>query len=209
MGGYFSRADAEDTTGASADQMVVPAVVAANARMPTRASGDAAGYDLSASETATLEPGDRAVVDTGVKMAIGNPSLSCKFPPSDFVIHGNIRGRSGLAKKGIDVFQGTVDADYRGSIKVILINNSDKTFQINAGDRIAQLVFLITLTPTLLSMEALEETARGEGGFGSTGTMAVKAVKEREPTRASVPDEIQIDPVAIVVEAAAPASESV
>ena len=176
MGGYFSRSGAAETATVPSDVMAVPTVVPPDGYLPARTTADAAGYDLCSAEDVSLEPGQRATIGTGVKMAIGNPSIMSKFPAINFNVHAQVRGRSGLAKKGIDVFQGTVDADYRGEIKIIVINNSDQTFEMKTGDRIAQLVFLITLVPMLVEVEKVEGTERGEGGFGSTGIRAAATV---------------------------------
>ena len=199
MGAYFSSPEPPKPTKAEPNGFCVPTVVEGGGNLPARASADAAGYDLCAAEDALLEPGTRSMVGTGVKTAIQNSTMTSKFAPDQFVIHGQVRGRSGLAKKGIDVFQGTVDADYRGEIKVILINNSDVPFEIKRGDRIAQLVFLVTLTPSLLKVTDLDVTERGEGGFGSTGVRDAAAAEGG----------VQAQSVAVVVEGEAPASEAV
>lgn len=85
-------------------------------------------------------------------------------------IDGRIAPRSGLASKHfIDTGAGVIDADYRGQVKVLLFNHSDKDFDVNEGERIAQLVLERIYTPDVLEVEELEESVRGEGGFGSTG----------------------------------------
>lgn len=122
-----------------------------------------AGMDLRAnlSESITLKPLERIIVKTGlfIELPIG--------------IEAQVRPRSGLAaKKGITVLNapGTVDADYRGEIGVILINLSHENFTIENGERIAQLVIAKHERAEWVQVEALSETSRGEGGFGSTGT---------------------------------------
>ena len=164
-------------------KLSVPVVLDESATLPIRGSDEAAGYDLAASESVEVPPRSRVVVNTGVKMAIGNDSMKALFPSSIFTVHGHIRGRSGLSKKGIEVHAGTIDADYRGEIKVIVINNTDEAFSISKGDRIAQMVFQLTLLPALIAVEQqqsqeelLSVTQRGEGGFGSTGVRAEEAV---------------------------------
>ncbi len=125
----------------------------------------AAGADLRAAVTAdapmTLAPGARALVPTGLAMAL----------PAGY--EAQIRPRSGLAyKHGITCLNtpGTIDADYRGEVKVLLINLGDTEFVINRGERIAQMVIAPITQPVFKSVKTLSETARGEGGFGSTGT---------------------------------------
>ena len=123
-----------------------------------------AGADLMANEEVTLLPGGWSAVSTGVKLAI----------PEGYV--GLVHPRSGLAaKSGVTVLNapGTVDADYRGEVKVILINHGVKPFQIYKGDRIAQIVFQKVDHAVFYSLTEEQfkdiDTARGEGGFGSTG----------------------------------------
>jgi dUTP pyrophosphatase len=122
----------------------------------------AAGMDLHAAIAAplTLAPGERALVPTGWAVAI---------PPG---FEGQVRPRSGLAlRHGVTVLNapGTVDADYRGEIKVVLVNHGQAPFLIERGDRIAQLVICPVAHAELRILEALDATARGAGGYGSTG----------------------------------------
>ena len=129
--------------------------------LPAYASDGAAGMDVVAAETLTLRPGARHAVATGFAMAI---------PPGYEV---QVRPRSGLAlKHGITCLNtpGTIDSDYRGEVKVILANLGDAPFPIARGDRIAQLVPAPVLRAELNEVATLDETARGAGGFGSTGT---------------------------------------
>jgi len=133
---------------------------AAGIHPPTRATSGAAGYDLHASEDVTLEPGRFCTVPTGHAIAI----------PEGF--EGQVRPRSGLAAKhGVTVLNapGTIDADYRGEVKVILINLGTEAFSIRRNDRIAQLVIAPVTTVVFEPVARLPETARGSGGFGSTG----------------------------------------
>ncbi|MBF6672394.1 MULTISPECIES: dUTP diphosphatase [Glutamicibacter] len=129
--------------------------------VPGYAHPSDAGADLHAREGLVLQPGERALVRTGIALAI----------PHGYV--GLVHPRSGLATKhGITVVNapGTVDAGYRGEIMVTLLN-TDKTeaFSINRGDRIAQLVIQKVEQAVFTQVDSLEETARGVGGFGSTG----------------------------------------
>jgi dUTP pyrophosphatase len=128
--------------------------------LPSYASADAAGLDLRAAEGATLAPGARALVATGFAIAL----------PQGF--EAQVRPRSGLAAKhGVTVLNspGTIDADYRGEVKVILINLGLEPFTIARGDRIAQMVVAPVTRVSLTEVAALDDTARGTGGFGSTG----------------------------------------
>ena len=128
--------------------------------LPAYATGGAAGMDVLAAEDVTLAPGARHAVATGLAVAI---------PPGYEI---QVRPRSGLAlKHGISVpnSPGTIDSDYRGELKVILINHGAEAFEVRRGDRIAQLVLAPVTLASWLPVEELDETARGEGGFGSTG----------------------------------------
>jgi dUTP pyrophosphatase len=128
--------------------------------LPSYASHGAAGLDVVAAETLTLAPGARHAVATGFAVAI----------PDGFEIQ--VRPRSGLAlKHGITCLNapGTIDSDYRGEVKVILANLGAEPFEIGRGERIAQLVPAPVLKAAFVEEEALSETARGAGGFGSTG----------------------------------------
>jgi len=130
--------------------------------LPAYETTASAGVDLRASieGTITLRPLERQLVRTGLFLEI----------PAGY--EAQVRPRSGLAlKNGITVLNapGTIDADYRGEVGVILINLSQETFEISNGDRIAQLVFAQVETARWSETEALTYTARGEGGFGSTG----------------------------------------
>lgn len=129
--------------------------------VPSYAHPSDAGADLHASEAAVLQPGERALIRTGLSIAL----------PHGYV--GLVHPRSGLAAKyGITVVNapGTVDAGYRGEIMVTLLN-TDRTnvFEVNRGDRIAQLVIQKVELARFEQVESLDDTARGTGGFGSTG----------------------------------------
>ena len=130
--------------------------------LPAYASADAAGLDLYAARDLELAPSARALMPTGISIAI----------PSGF--EGQVRPRSGLAlRDGISVLNapGTIDADYRGEIGVILINHGALPVRLARGDRIAQLVIAPVMRVELKLVEDLDATIRGEGGFGSTGGM--------------------------------------
>ena len=130
-------------------------------RAPAQAHDGDAGYDLHAAETVTIGPGERASVGTGIAVAI---------PPGRA---GLVVPRSGLAARhGISVVNapGLIDSGYRGELRVLLLNTDRETsFAVEPGDRIAQLVLVAVEAPPLEESELLDETARGAGGFGSTG----------------------------------------
>ncbi|TGZ82963.1 deoxyuridine 5'-triphosphate nucleotidohydrolase [Ascodesmis nigricans] len=129
-----------------------------NARLPTRGSAFAAGYDVYAARETTIPARGKALVDTGIAMAV---------PAGTY---GRIAPRSGLASKNfIDTGAGVIDADYRGEVKVLLFNHADTDFAVKEGDRVAQLILERIYTPDVVEVEELEESVRGAGGFGSTG----------------------------------------
>ena len=130
--------------------------------LPRYETAGSAGMDLLAAvtEDVVLQPGARAIVPTGLQMAI----------PQGFEVQ--VRPRSGLAaKNGVTVLNapGTIDSDYRGEVGVILINHGDQPFTVTRGARIAQMVIAAVTQGTLDEAETLDATARGAGGFGSTG----------------------------------------
>ena len=129
--------------------------------VPKYQTTGSAGCDLLSAEDLVIRPGKRALVSTGLKIEI----------PAGF--EGQVRPRSGLAAKhGVTVLNapGTIDEDFRGTVKVILLNTGDEDFIVRKGDRIAQLVFSKIFRGTFLrAQDGLTGTARGEGGFGSTG----------------------------------------
>lgn len=132
-----------------------------SARPPTRAHDGDAGYDLHAAEAAALGPGERASVGTGIAVAIPEGHAGLVLP------------RSGLASRhGISVVNapGLIDAGYRGELRVLLLNTDrERSFEVVAGDRIAQLLVVRVEGPQLEEAPELDETGRGGGGFGSTG----------------------------------------
>ncbi|MDT3424575.1 dUTP pyrophosphatase [Paenibacillus forsythiae] len=130
--------------------------------LPRKMSEQASGYDLFAAVGGemTLEPGARALVPTGIALAMPDG------------LEAQIRPRSGLAlKHGITCLNtpGTIDADYRGEIKVLLINLGQEPFTIARNERIAQMVFQAVPSVTMVEVEELTDTERGAGGFGHTG----------------------------------------
>ena len=142
--------------------MIVKVVNRSGRELPAYATPLSAGVDLRAAleEPVVLAPLGRALIPTGLYMQI----------PAGY--EGQVRPRSGLAAKhGVTVLNtpGTIDADYRGEIKVILVNLSDTPFSIEPGERIAQMVFARCEQAQLEEVESLDETQRGAGGFGSTG----------------------------------------
>ncbi len=135
---------------------------ASDLKIPTKATGKAAGFDLSAAITATqsVQPGAFSLIPTGIAVSI---------PPG---YEGQVRPRSGLAlKHGLSILNtpGTIDSDYRGEVKVIIINFGSQPYTINRGERIAQLVIAAVPEVRLEEVSDLEDTPRGQGGFGHTG----------------------------------------
>ena len=132
----------------------------ADLALPSYATMGAAGMDLRSAESLTIKPRARALVATGIAIALPDG------------LEAQVRPRSGLAvKHGVTVLNapGTIDCDYRGEIKVPLINHGDEDFVIARGDRIAQIVIAPALQVTLEEVSLLNGTPRGTGGFGSSG----------------------------------------
>lgn len=130
--------------------------------LPSYETEHAAGMDLRAAvlQPMTLQPGDRALIPTGIRIAL---------PPGT---EAQVRPRSGLAiRHGVSMVNspGTIDADYRGELKIILINHGQEPFRIERGDRIAQLVVAPVCRAVWEPVDRLDETIRGSGGFGHTG----------------------------------------
>lgn len=126
--------------------------------LPDYASDGAAGADLRAREPVVLAPGARAAVATGVHVEIPAGHVGLVWP------------RSGLAvRSGIDTLAGVIDSDYRGEVRVVLVNHGDAEFHIEPGDRVGQLLIQRVERVTFSRAPALAATSRGEGGFGSTG----------------------------------------
>lgn len=125
--------------------------------MPTRAHETDAGLDIYARETKTILAGKSEVFDTGVHIEL----------PKNTV--GMLKSKSGLNVKHGITSEGVIDVGFTGSIKAKLYNNSDEDYTVNAGDKITQLVILPILTPELELVDSLEDTERGDNGFGSSG----------------------------------------
>mmetsp|Transcript_78181 Transcript_78181/g.217110 ORF Transcript_78181/g.217110 Transcript_78181/m.217110 type:complete len:176 (+) Transcript_78181:70-597(+) len=131
--------------------------------MPTRGSVEAAGFDLSADTPTVVPARGRAIVKTGLSIAIPEGT------------YARIAPRSGLAAKhGINVGAGVVDRDYRGEVGVVLFNHGPDDFTVQPGDRIAQLILEKVSMVPCVEVESLERTERGAGGFGSTGVAEQK-----------------------------------
>ena len=140
--------------------------------IPAKGSEQAAGYDLFSIEPKVIPAKHKALISTGIAMMIpvGN--------------YGRIAPRSGLAAKNfIDVGAGVIDSDYRGEVKVLLFNFSEVDFQINVGDRIAQLIIEKYTRTDIEEVSDLDDTARGEGGFGSTGVQLTGAIATESKKR--------------------------
>jgi len=130
--------------------------------VPTYESEYAAGLDIRAAvdESVTINPGERVMIPTGLAIAL----------PAGF--EAQIRPRSGLAiREGITMLNspGTIDADYRGEVKLIVINHGQEKVVISRGDRVAQMVIAPVVQATITEVDELSDTSRGAGGFGSTG----------------------------------------
>ena len=126
--------------------------------LPTRGSSFSAGLDICSIEDLVIGPRERAVARTGLAMAI---------PPG---FYGRVAPRSGLAvKQGLDVLAGVIDSDYRGELCCVLYNTSDTAMSLPAGSKVCQLIIEKIITPKAAWAQDLDETARGAGGFGSTG----------------------------------------
>lgn len=133
--------------------------ISSKAYAPTKGSPLAAGYDLYSAADVTIEPRGKAIIPTDLKVGVPHGT------------YGRIAPRSGLAAKNfIDVGAGVVDEDYRGPLGVVLFNHADVQFNVKQGDRIAQFICEKIVYPELLEVEDIDQTKRGEGGFGSTGT---------------------------------------
>jgi len=136
--------------------MIIPTT--GDGQLPVRSSADAAGADLFAAADVTLAPGERRLVPTGLQVAI----------PAGYV--GLVWPRSGLAfRHGIDTMAGVIDSDYRGEVRVLLVNHGAGECRIERGDRIAQLLVQRVEPAVFVRVDELPASTRGSGGFGSTG----------------------------------------
>lgn len=138
--------------------------LSSSAIIPTKAHETDAGFDLYSNENKIILPKGRATIKTGISLAL--PEL----PYPIFQLYLRIAPRSGLAtKSGIDVLAGVIDFNYRGEIIVCILNTSDEPFEINRGDKIAQIIPEIILKDELVEVDELEDTDRGSKRFGSSG----------------------------------------
>jgi dUTP pyrophosphatase len=136
----------------------LPASVEPGGHLPEYATAGAAGADLRASAAVEIPPGQRAAVPTGLRLQIPRGHVGLVWP------------RSGLAvRHGIDTLAGVIDSDYRGEVRVVLVNHGPEPFSIAPGERIAQLLLQRVKRARFTAVSALEDTDRGGGGFGSTG----------------------------------------
>ena len=136
----------------------LPTLVGAGGSLPAYASAGAAGADLRASEAVEIPPGGRAAVPTGLRLQI---------PPGHV---GLVWPRSGLAvRHGVDTLAGVIDSDYRGEVRVVLVNHGDEPFRAAPGERVAQLLVQRVERAAFAAAAEIDDTGRGGGGFGSTG----------------------------------------
>jgi len=141
-------------------EVEIPVVLAEGAELPTYETAGAAGMDLRCLEAFTLQPMERQLVRTGLRLAV---------PPG---YEAQVRPRSGLAlRHGISMVNspGTIDSDYRGEIGLILINLGSQAVEFSRGERVGQVVICPVARATMCIVEDLDDTERGKGGFGSTG----------------------------------------
>lgn len=147
------RPDNETTPG-----LRLPATVAGEGQLPEYATTGAAGADLRASGAIEIPPGGRAAVPTGLRVQIPRGHVGLVWP------------RSGLAvRHGIDTLAGVIDSDYRGEVRVVLVNHGPEPFRVAPGERVAQLLVQRVERAAFVEVPELEETDRGGDGFGSTG----------------------------------------
>ena len=133
-------------------------ILSEKGRVPTRAHDTDAGWDLYSSEDLQIMPDHRRLVSTSISLAIPEGHVGLVWP------------RSGLSvRKGIDVFAGVIDSGYRGEVKVCLFNSGATIFDINKGDRIAQILIQKISDCKMVGVESLDGSDRGDGGFGSSG----------------------------------------
>lgn len=155
------------------------------AKIPTRGSDSAAGYDLYSTEEYTLKPLERKLFKTGISVAI------------PLGLYGRVAPRSGLAyKDGLDVMAGVIDSDYRGDVGVILINLGNVDKKILMGDKIAQMIFEHYNDASFLETDDLSKTIRAEKGFGSTDTTkgtltALGTILDAIPVKSTLADAYQ------------------
>lgn len=160
--------------------MKMKVVLDAGCILPTRAHADDAGLDLYSPYTEIVYPNDSVTIDTGVHVAI----------PKGYV--GMIKSKSGLNVKQNLLSEGVIDSGYVGSIVVKLYNHGKKTVKIEKGQKISQLVLLPIITPELELVDSLEETERGDGGFGSTGAFCETGLLDAFGTPITVGDIVEV-----------------
>ncbi len=129
----------------------------ADAKLPAFAHPGDAGMDLFSCEDMTIEPGETKSVPTGIQMAV----------PAGHV--GLVWDKSGISLRGVHRLAGVVDAGYRGEVRVVMVNLGVESFAIKAGMKIAQMLIQPVASPAIVESDGLDDTSRGEGGFGSTG----------------------------------------
>ena len=128
------------------------------ARKPVKADYGAAGYDVFSVDDVIIEPGHRQLISTGLSLEV----------PVHFYVR--VAPRSGLSLRGVDIGAGVIDSSYRGTVKVLVINNGTEDFVVTEGTKIAQLILERCSNVSIFEVDSLSETERGYGGFGSTGT---------------------------------------
>ena len=139
--------------------------------VPSKSTEQSIGYDLRSNVNTSIPPHSRKAVGLGFSIAI---------PPG---LYGRIAPRSGLAlKHNVDVAAGVIDPDYRGEVKVLLVNSSQRKFEINKGDKVAQLIFEKAASPAFQLLRTLDKTSRGSGGFGSTDAVAKRISASPRPS---------------------------
>mmetsp|Transcript_2358 Transcript_2358/g.3666 ORF Transcript_2358/g.3666 Transcript_2358/m.3666 type:complete len:172 (-) Transcript_2358:55-570(-) len=157
MNGVLSTACRSVSTGETSTTLKVK-LLSELARVPKRATPGSAGYELCSAVKTTVPARGKCLVSTDISIQV----------PSN--TYGRIAPRSGLACRNfIDVGAGVIDADYTGTVGVVLFNHSENDFDVNVGDRIAQLVLEVIVTPDTEVVTSFDETARGGSGFGSSG----------------------------------------
>lgn len=138
----------------------------ANAKLPERAHGTDAGYDLFSCEEAHLQPGETRLINTGIAIKMERQD---DISENRHAYVGLLWDRSSLGSKGMHRFGGVIDEGYRGPIKVALYNSTDEVYSVYVGAKIAQLLLQKVFIPAVEEVEELDETERGDAGFGSTG----------------------------------------
>ena len=152
------------------------------ATLPQKGSPGAAGWDISTAVKCQLAPGERKLISTG---------LAFEIPRG---LYGRLAARSSLASRGLDVAGGVIDADYRGEVKVILVNHGEQTASFEVGDRIAQIIFEKVSEAPMREVKELSRTIRGGGAFGSSGVGVRSLRVEKDPDRVRQTQEGELQP---------------